>query len=635
MPLLLDFESRSDADLKAIGGRKYWEHPSTEALCCVAYDTDDGALLTWTPGDHSVAGEIARRAELHNWGAHNATGFDRFAMRRTFGIDREDWIDTSELARTAGLPGALDALGTRWLGLPKDKVASAYTKSLSRRSKAEATAGQWLKTPDMDRVINYCTSDVQILAEGWEYLEPWLPLEPDVVQVDRAINDRGIGFDCQLAKRLLEIDAELCDRALLEAARLGGGTRAEVEAAASSPKQFTEHTGLPDAQKQTVDEALALESLPPAGLALCRARRALASIARGKLEAGLLRVSDDGRLRDNLRYYGAHTGRWSGRGMQLQNLPRPEKRFESFTHDDIARLADRVLAGETLPDAAHVDLLLRACLVARPGHTLIVRDFSSIEARALAWIAQDPIALLAFAEGRDLYMAAAAAMFGIPYEQVSKALRHVGKVAELALGYQGGVVALERMARGNGLNLYAPGMPAPKQIVEAWRRSRPAVVLFWQAVQAMFYAAVDGEVSRWLPGGSFEPWPAANGVAVILPQGRPVVYNDVALTENPETGRRGLAYQGTRGTEHIYGGKITENLIQGLARDLMANAMVDAERAGLSVSLTVHDEIVCEVQTRHVAEAIAELDRIMARVPEWARGLPLHASGFEACRYRK
>lgn len=627
MPLLLDFESRSTADLKRIGGRLYWEHGSTEALCCVAFDTDDGALFIWTPGDHEAATQIARRATAKNWAAHNASGFDRFAMARVFGVTRQDYVDTSELARTAGLPGALDALGSRWLDLPKDREASAYAKSLSRLSKAKGSAGRWLYDPDLARLIPYCVSDVEIMAEGWERLEPWLALEPDVVRVDRIVNERGIGFDVQLAPRLLEIDAELCERTLADVARVTGESREAVRAAASSPQQFTQRTGLPDAQKQTIDDALARGRLPPRALAFCRARRALASIARGKLEAGLARVSDDGRLRDSLRYYGAHTGRWSGRGVQLQNLPRPEKEFEDWTDDDICWLADHVLGGGSVDHAKYVDLLLRACLVPHAGHVLIARDFAAIEARALAFLAGDRVALEAFKAGRDLYRVAAMVIFGVTYEAVTKAQRQVGKVAELALGYQGGPGALERMARANGVEL--PASPSAAQIVESWRKGRPAIKRFWYAVEGAFTCAAQGE-SVALAGCTFEPWPSANGVAIFLPSGRPIVYNDVELSDE------GLTYVGTKGREHIYGGKIVENLVQAYCRDLMADAMVAAESHQiLPVALTVHDEVVCDVDERHATEAAAELSRIMQAVPAWARGMPINASGFEARRYRK
>jgi DNA polymerase len=364
MPVLLDFESRSPADLRLIGGRNYWEHPSTEVLCCCWYDTETQDVGVWVPGDPPPV----FTATL---GAHNAMGFDRFAAARLGWPAVE--IDTSELARRAGLPGALDALATRWLGTAKDKDASRFVLSLSRPSRAAARRGQLppLTNEVMTRVVNYCLSDVEILAQGWPLLESWQALEPDVQWVDRRINDRGILFDVELAKRLVECDNRLQEQALEAAAKALDMPLSEVEAIASSPSQFCEFTGASDAQKETVDDLL--EHGVGEVLEMARARRAIASIAGGKLEAGLVRVSPDGRLRDSLRYFGAHTGRWSGRGMQLQNLPRPGKRFETWQDGDICHLSDKVLAGKWA-DADEINLLLRATFCAKPGHTLIISD---------------------------------------------------------------------------------------------------------------------------------------------------------------------------------------------------------------------------------------------------------------------
>lgn len=636
MPLLADVESRSRADLKKIGGRNYWEHPTSEILCVVYYDTDTGEADAWVPGD-----PVPRVFHEKTIAAHNARGFDRFAFLRELGVDIE--IDTAELARRAGLPGALDALGTRWLGLPKDKIASAFTKKLSRPSRAKKTMGQLpeLTAEVMARVVAYCASDVEIMAHGWELLEPWLALEPDVSRAERAVNDRGIGFDSQLAKRLLECDARNAELALEQAARelnAGGGRNWTPEAVRSlvgSPTQFTTATGAENAQKETID---ALIAQGPAFAAdaywLARARRALASIARGKLEAGLARVSPDGRLRDSHRYMGAHTGRWSGKGMQLQNMPRPAKRFEEWGDAEICRLADAVLAGKHWADQDEIDLLLRATLVARPGHTFATVDFSGVEARALAWVAGDTAAIDVLTSGRDAYKVAAGAIFGVPYEAVEKHQRQAGKVAELACGYGGGVGALETMAHGMGIDFAAAGAE-PQEIVNAWRELHHPTVDFWRELENAFASAVRGYEAS---ASVFTCTPAedGSGVAVWLPSGRPIVYNETRFARQPGRDRPGLAFLGTKNfVEYTYGGKLTENVIQALCRDLMAEALVKAEDAGLDPVLHVHDEIVCEVPTSAAAEGLEYLTACMLDLPEWAAGFPIGAAGHVGKRYRK
>jgi DNA polymerase len=243
-------------------------------------------------------------------------------------------------------------------------------------------------------------------------LESWGALEPDVLRVERAINDRGVYLDTELCRALLACDELQAEQALDVAARALGWTPSRVREVAMSPQQFCEITGACDATKDTIDTILAgCFGASQAALILAQARRSIASIARGKLEAGLARVSPDSRLRDTHRYYGGHTGRWSGKGMQLQNLPRPPKFYlewsevevEKWTDDDLCRLADAVKAGEHCATPDGINILLRAAICAAPGRVLAVCDFAGIEARALAWAARDEGYLDVFRSGRDPY----------------------------------------------------------------------------------------------------------------------------------------------------------------------------------------------------------------------------------------
>ena len=660
MPVLLDFESRSRCDLKRIGGRNYWAHPSTEALCAVLYDTDRGKVEIWERGQPMPRMVGVALHDGVPLAAHNMMGFDRF------GLDRLGWcfsfepslIDTSELARAAGLPGALDALATRWLGLAKDKEASRFTVGLSSvrrpaKGPGAITAEQWRTLTsnekrgrgtmpacgpaEMARVVPYCLSDVEVLAHGWETLATWQGIEPDVQRVERAINDRGVQFDVQLARRLLEEDERNGEIALEHAAQAmneAGGrnwTAEAVRRVANSPAQFCAHTGAADATKATIESLLRDPTASPEDLALCRARQSLASIARGKLEAGLARVSPDGRLRDSHRYIGGHTWRWSGRGMQLQNMPRPSKRFESWADAEICALADRVLAGEHC-DADEIDLLLRACIHAKPGHTLIAEDFSGVEARALAWAAGDVAGLAVHAEGkRDPYKVAAQSIFGVSYDDVTKYQRQAGKVAELACGYGGGAGAIERFAATLGVSLSASGVDE-QTIVDGWRAAHKPIVNFWYACERALANAIEGKRGRV---GPFDFVPAdGSAVAVLMPNGRPLVYNDPKATRG-ERGRAELSYQGHHSREKLYGGKIVENLIQSMTREFLAGAMVEAEDCGLAPVLHVHDELVCEVPASDAADGAEALREIMTTVPDWAEGFPLGASGGTGTRYRK
>ena len=678
---LYDVESRSRCDLKARGGRAYWSHPSTEVLCIVLFNVERGAACTtphagaaycddcapllWLPGDPCPVGFDDVLV------AHNAVGFDRFAIARVGWRPISDplSVDSSQLARTAGLPGSLDALGMRWLGIPKDKDASRFTVGLStcrrptkKRPGPEGrayTADEWRELDDeqkrargvqadvtieaLTRVVEYCFSDVEIMIRAYPRLAEWRALEAPIVTADRVINDRGIGFDAPLARRLLAEDARNTDRAIEEAAAALSMSPERVRAIAGSPAQFGASTGLPDAQKGTLDDYLAtadpFDDDPVAHL--CRARRALASIARGKLGAGLARVCPDGRLRDSVRYFAAHTGRWGGSGLQPHNMPRPADMFEGWTGAQIDTLAREVTSGrEASP--AEIDLLLRAILCAAPGRTLVTADYSGVESMALAVCAGDTAALEVTARGLKNYSVMASKIFGVPYADIGKgAMYAVGKMAELACQYGMGAGKFAAQARAMGVDLDAVGVTAA-DVVDAWRVMHAPVVQFWREIEDAFRAAVKyGETTSV---SCFEISPSADGrdVAAFLPSGRPIVYTGMRLASDDrfvrpgEHPRQSLAYQGAYATEWTYGGKLVENLIQALCREFLAWSLPVVEAAGLPVVLHVHDEIVCEVPEARGAEALAKLEHAMTKgLPSWAADFPLKTAGHIGRRYRK
>jgi DNA polymerase len=348
----VDFETRSRADLKAIGGRRYAEHPSTEVVCAVIRSTH-GVTDVWTPGS-ALPPEFLRFDAL---AAHNGINFDRHIWRKLGWPEPRRWVDTAELARVAGFPlVSLEYLGSHLIGVEKDLEGNALTKQLSAPDlyygpaletvlatrKAQWKAANKGRLPaaqikaalvaDLDRacaapgpvpadvlarVVRYCRLDVEIMAKLWEFvLWEWDGADlPGLELADRALNDRGIRFDRELAQILIDASEEL-GRVACEAA----GITPDV---VRSTKKLTAELArlgvtVLDCTADTLQAAKAGAS--PAAVALIEARQATASIAVGKLEAGLARCSPDGRLRDNRKYMGAHTGRWAGVGMQLDNL---------------------------------------------------------------------------------------------------------------------------------------------------------------------------------------------------------------------------------------------------------------------------------------------------------------------------
>jgi DNA polymerase len=661
MTILLDFETRSRADLKKIGGRNYWAHPSTEPLCCCWHDTRDGSEGTWMPGDPkpTFAGQTLA--------AHNMTNFDRFGCYKLGWLDPSDhWLDTSELCRVQGWPAKLESLGERY-GTAKDLEASRFTVGLStcrrpsgKKNPDAIDAALWSEFSDeekreygvqaeltpavVERVTAYCRQDVEIMRVAWPDLGPWAELEPDVQRVDRIINDRGVPFDADLARALLECDARNADAVLADVARVIEATPEEVRRVVQAPLRFATETGAPNAQAETIDAMIRDGHPGECGYELARARQAIVSIAAGKLRAGLLHVSPDGLLRDSLWYYGGHTGRWSAKGMQLHNLTRPHKRYEDWTSPQLHDLAEAVKAGDPA-NQDEIDLLLRACLWAPDGYEFAVCDFSGVEARALAWVAGDEQALGVFREGkRDAYKVMASVVFNVPYDAVEKWQRQIGKNAELGCGYGMGHKKFTDYCAAAGTDLAALNVN-PKDVIDAWRKLHAPIKEFWAAVEKAFLLAIDGRPSK-VSCFTFEPSSDGRDVAIFLPSGRPVVYPNcrVRLKQTDwGTEKASIKYDEikdgriARGPHDgwLYGGKITENIIQALCRCLLADALVRVEASGLDPVLHVHDEIVCLVPGAYGAEALEYLHEIMTTLPGWAKGFPVGAAGFHGRRYRK
>jgi DNA polymerase len=314
-PTFIDFENRSKCSLKKAGGRAYAVHPSTELVCAVLrkgdrYEVIAGGRGTPPPPKLYTGGLLV---------AHNAVGFDRHIWTALGWPGPDEWGDSSEYARLAGYPKAsIEWLGENLVGLPKDKAGSALTKSLSRVNKKTGEFAVALTAPVLERVVAYCKIDVDVMADSWaEALHIFYQADiPGLARVDRAIIDRGMCFDLDLAQHLIECDAALVG-GVLEAA---GVTAKQVRSVPQLRARLAElGAPVPDCKAPTIEALLDHED--PEVATLAAARLGVSTIAAGKLKAGLALVSPDGRLRDTLRYYAAHTGRWGGKGMQLQNLP--------------------------------------------------------------------------------------------------------------------------------------------------------------------------------------------------------------------------------------------------------------------------------------------------------------------------
>jgi DNA polymerase len=454
--------------------------------------------------------------------------------------------------------------------------------------------------------------------------------------MDRKINGRGVYCDADAVNAIVNMaDFQQCEL----------------------HKEFEELAGCPVAKIKTIQSVLATKydvrmekltkeyvtrylkrDIPAGARRILELRQQLGRVSMKKYPKMLQCRSADGRIRETYKYYSAHTGRWGGRDVQTQNIPRG-------TFKDFQACIDLAVAGQ-YADAQFLfgDLVeaavtcIRSMLCAEPGNTLVALDFSSIEGRVLAWLAGESSVLEAYRNGEDMYKVAAMDIYHVPYDEVDADKRMVGKVAELALGFGGANGAFQSMA--SNLQVHV-GDDEAGRIVKGWRGGRAKTVALWRGLQKAAHKAVEK------PGQPFScrgVWYKVENDCLVctLPSGRTLHYwyPELRLTEKPWGEVMGLFYWGVNSLNYqwseleTYGGKLCENAIQGLARDLQADAMLGVEGRHPIVMQT-HDEIVCEVPEADAPDCDAHMIKSMTAVPAWADGLPVEVDGWIGKRYRK
>ena len=374
-------------------------------------------------------------------------------------------------------------------------------------------------------------------------------------------------------------------------------------------------------------------------------RQALGRAAVKKLPAFLARVQADGRARSNLMYHGAGTGRWTAKGIQLQNLPSRDLAIEAEEVEGALRAAEMGLLESLYGGAQEVaTACIRGLLIAAPGTRFICADYSSIEGRVCAWMAGEETVLQSYLDKLDLYKVAASGAFRTAYELVTKAQRQVGKVIELFCQYQGSLGAVKKACINYGVKI--PDEEA-KAAIAAWRESRPATTALWKQLESAAMSAVQQPgtmyVYRAIRFKVIGKW-----LLMRLPSNRLLYYYQPEIvskempwrTDNGDPVLRDVVsfYGVDSVTKHWqrqygYGGLWAENAVQATARDLMANAMLNIEAAGYPLVLTVHDELLAEVPNGH--GTVQEFEELCCQLPTWAEGLPVSAEGWEGRRYRK
>lgn len=641
--IYIDFETRSPVDIRGCGAWVYSEHPETD-VHCMAYAIDDGPVGLWYPGCPPPMGIFDLILEGEPVEAHNAL-FER-AIWENVMVPKHNWIKvrpeqwrcSAAKAAARALPRALGQVSSV-LGLKaqKDTLGQRVMMKLCR-PRLDGSYWTPAKSPEDFKVLYaYCKQDVEVERELNKQVRDLHPDELKVWQLDQKINTRGIMLDIEAVEAAISMINTYEKKLLKEVNQI---TKGKLENVSQRNKalQWLSVQGLTldDFKKKTVSEALENgDGLPPEVLRVLEIRQELGRTSTAKLAAMQKARCTDGRIRDTLMYHGAGTGRWSGKLVQLHNMPRGTvqdiDRCIEFIKDGDPQLVE-MFYGEVM---SAISSCLRGMLVAAPGKELVVADYAAIEARVLFWLAGETKGMQMFRDGVDLYIDMAKTIYG--RDNVGKPERQLGKQAVLGCGYQMGKDKFLATCDSYGIQI-EPEMA--ERAVTAYREKYHTVQkLWWDQEAAAVKAAKTGQPINC---GKVTWFMHEKTLYCKLPSKRCLAYNfpSVKIVETPwGTEKEQLSYFSVNSVskkweqEPTYGGKIVENITQAVARDLMASAMLRVEAAGYPVVLTVHDELVAEVPVGF--GTVKEFETLMAENPEWAKGCPIKAEGWRGKRYKK
>ncbi len=683
MRLHLDIETFSEVDLPKCGVYRYAEDPSTEILC-IAWALEEGPVNLWKPGQPlgDLLNDIKRATIL---AAHNAQ-FERVVLTGPAGqkigfptLPISKWMCTAAKAAVHALPRSLDKCALA-LGLTKkDLDGKRVMLKLSRPRKPTkinlAVRYTYDQAPqDFEVLYAYCVNDVVVEREIDHTLADLLPAEQKMWEFDQLINNRGLQVDLSTVHKVLGLAAEYSKQLSDECVYITGSAPGQRD----KIMKWCVHEGYPLAGYTALDIRTHLDDPGCSGqvhrVLTIRAETSRTSVK--KYDAIARAVCTDQRIKGMFLYHGAGTGRWAGRLVQLQNLPRGK--FKKMTE-----VAEQIAAGDlpwlTALYNSPMDAFstaIRPMIIAAPGRKFITSDFSNIEGRVLAWLAGETWKLKAFDDfdkgtGPDLYLVSAARIYNCSIEE-AKQHRQMGKVAELALGFGGGVGAFAKMADIYGVKLkpalasiYASSTAdmidkaewlfnherktnadanhdeyiAAELVKQLWRQAHPKTCDFWRDLEAAMKEAI--LMRKTVHVGRVKVFVKNDFMYMKLPSGRSLAYYkpEITVTKSKWGAKDALTFMsenavtGQWGRESTYGGSLVENAVQAVARDFLVSGMYAVEQAGYPVIGHVHDEIISEVPSNF--GSVLEFEQLMTTFPAWGHGIPLASSGWEGLRYKK
>ena len=638
--LSIDIETYSDIDLGNCGVYRYVEGDFHILLFAYAFDDEDVRIVDLACGEQlpqEVVNAIFDDGIIK--AAWNAA-FERTCLSKYFGtqLSPDSWQCSMVWAAELSLPLALkNAALVLKTGEQKDRAGEDLIRYFSIPCKpTKINGGRTRNLPEhapekWRQFKDYCLQDVRTERSIRKKLEnfPLKDSEWDFYHMDQRINDRGIMIDKILVEQAITCDLMLAEAMVDKAYELTG---LENPNSVSQLKGWLKERGISVKSLGKKDVAAMINDLDRNSLdgeaqEMLKLRLQMAKSSVKKYQAADRYICSDGRAHGLFQFSGANrTQRWAGRGIQIQNLPQNHITTLEEARDLLKMGAFDMLElvyGNT-PDI--LSQLLRTMLIPKPGHIFIICDFSAIEARVLAWLAGEEWRLLAFRRGDDIYCASASQMFGVPVIKhgINGELRQKGKVAELALGYAGSSGALISMGALD-MGLKESELP---DLVDSWRTANPKIVQFWWDMESAAIETVKDHQDRTVGRVVFQY--SANTLWMVLPSGRRLAYIKPRLQPN-RFGRMAVTFEGLNVANkwarvETYSGKLVENCTQATARDLLAEAMLRLEKAGLDIVGHVHDEVILEVPEGNIT--VEEVSRIMNQNPEWADGICLSSSGY-------
>lgn len=643
----IDIETFSDVDLIRCGVYKYADSPNFEMLL-FAYAVDDGDVhIIDIAGGEELPEEIIQtiKSDTVVKTAYNAQ-FERVCLSKYLKLPEGEYLNpqswyctavqTAELALPLSLADVGSVLGLERQKMTEGKELIKYFCVPCKPTKSNGNRTRNRPCHDINKwetFKKYCMRDVDVERQIADKLKmyPISDEEHRLYVLDQIINDRGVLVDSELAEQAVKLNSIQTAVAVEQAYMITG---LENPNSVTQLKQWLKENGVEiESLSKKAVKSLADETDGDVSEML-KLRLLMAKTSVKKYEAVIRSVCSDNRVHGMMRFCGANrTGRWSGNILQPQNLPQNHLPDLTLARD-IVKDGDFEMLDMMFGNVPNVlSELIRTVLIPKPNHRFIVADFSAIEARVLAWIAGEQWRIDTFRNGGDIYCASASKMFKVPVEKhgVNGELRQKGKISELACGYGGSVGALKNM----GAVEMGVQENELQGLINDWRNANPHIVRFWYEVgnAAMKVIKEKTTVSLGKLVFAYE-----RGILFIrLPSGRRLSYIKPRIGTN-RFGGDSITYMGINSAKkwdrlETFGGKLTENIVQGTARDLLANALINAANAGYDTVFHVHDEIICEVPNGY--GSVDELCKLMCIKPEWADGLPLNADGFEYEYYKK